>query len=142
MSILQAKQAKQAKQAAHRELGPKHPITLECVWGYAECLLNQKNRTEAALSLFQRTMRLRKEIFGPHNHQVYSSQVRVHSNTHTHTHIHNMVPSVSERRDPKARSHVYTGALAAHTDTHAQHANTHTHTHTQTHTHTCASLHT
>lgn len=66
----------QAKQAAHRELGPKHLITLDCVLQYAECVLLQRTRIEAALSLFQRTMRLRKEILGPNNHQVFSAQVR------------------------------------------------------------------
>ncbi len=81
----------EAKQAAHRELGPKHWVTLECVWGYAECLLQQGGRTEAALSLFQRTLRIRKEVLGHNHHNVYSSQVRVEKPllcTHTHTHTH------------------------------------------------------
>ncbi len=71
---------REAKQFAHRELGPRHMTTLECVWQHAECLLAM-GRIEQAMSLYNRTQRLRKELLGPNNYFVFESEVRERATT-------------------------------------------------------------
>ncbi len=68
---------RQAKSTGLRELGLRHPATLEATWVHTFTLFTQK-RNEQALSLVSKTLRLLKEAYGPLHHDVLGHQVCVH----------------------------------------------------------------